>query len=192
MRIVRGLPPGLVADAAGLYWDAFGAKLGAVLGPKRRALAFLQDSIRPDHAICALSDDGRLIGIVGFKTPEGALVDADLSRLQAGYGRFGGLWRGLLLGLLERDIENERFLLDGICVSPEARGSGAGTALLQAVADEARARGFRELRLDVIDTNPRARALYERNGFVPLRTERLGPLRMVFGFAASTAMVKPL
>ena len=36
-----GLPDRLRADAARLYWQAFGSKLGAVMGPEPRALRFL-------------------------------------------------------------------------------------------------------------------------------------------------------
>jgi hypothetical protein len=44
----------------------------------------------------------------------------------------------------------------------------------------------------VIGDNWRARALYERQGYVAERTARLGLLRYVFGFATSITMVKPV
>ena len=53
-------------------------------------------------------------------------------------------------------------------------------------------RGYGWVRLDVIDSNWRARALYERQGFLATRTESLGLLRLLFGFSASTTMVRPL
>lgn len=67
--------------------------------------------------------------------------------------------------------------------------AGAGSALLSAVKDETRARNLSNLRLDVIDTNPRARALYERQGFVALADSNTGPLRWLFGFSTATTMV---
>jgi hypothetical protein len=48
------------------------------------------------------------------------------------------------------------------------------------------------VRLDVIQDNFRARALYERQGFHAVRTDQLGLLRFLFGFASSTVMVRPL
>ena len=69
---------------------------------------------------------------------------------------------------------------------------GVGTRLLAALYDEAAERGYRSVRLDVVDANWRARALYERQGFVATRTESLGMLRFLFGFASSTTMVRPL
>lgn len=52
-------------------------------------------------------------------------------------------------------------------VAPEARGSGAATALIEAVVEWARAAGYRFLRLDVADTNEPAVRLYSRIGFEP-------------------------
>jgi len=80
--------------------------------------------------------------------------------------------------------------MDGIFVAPAARGHGVGTALLDATIAEARTRGYAEVRLDVIDSNPRARALYERVGFVAKDTQQLGPLRHIFGFKSATTMVR--
>jgi ribosomal protein S18 acetylase RimI-like enzyme len=188
----HGLPDRFRAAAAELYWDAFGGKLTRVMGPKRKALAFLQRALRSDHVIIAQSDNDDLLGLVGFKTFSGSFAGGEWSDMRVVYGRFGALWRVAMLSLLSRDIENERFLLDGICVAATARSQGIGTVLLQALCEEARTRNYRAVRLDVITSNPRARALYERFGFVPLKTEGLGPLRFVFGFDATTTMVKQL
>jgi hypothetical protein len=43
-----------------------------------------------------------------------------------------------------------------------------------------------------VDTNPRARALYERRGFVLDRTTGIGPLRLIFGFRSAHTMVRPI
>ncbi|WP_415234663.1 GNAT family N-acetyltransferase [Pseudorhodobacter sp.] len=188
----HGLPDGLRAAAACLYWDAFGGKLGRVMGPRAKALAFLHKALRADHVIVALSDKGELLGLVGFKTYTGSFAGGDLADLRAIYGWFGAAWRAGLLSLLERDVENERFLLDGICVAPAARGRGIGTKLLYAICEEARARNYSAVRLDVVSGNLRARALYERFGFAVIKTEKLGPLQHIFGFEASSAMVKEL
>ena len=50
-------------------------------------------------------------------------------------------------------------------VVPAARGAGVGAALLRTLLAEARARGHRQVWLDVTSTNPYAAALYERLGF---------------------------
>lgn len=192
MDIRHGLSPAHIPEAAHLYWQAFGAKLGRVLGPPDKALAFLHRVLDSDHALSAVDHDGALLGVVGFKTSQGALVGGSFADLRAIYGTFGAAWRAALLHLLERDIENRRFVMDGLFVAPQARGRGVGTALLDAISAEAARRGYDSVRLDVIDSNPRARALYERRGFTPLQTNHMGPLRHIFGFAAATAMERPV
>lgn len=190
--ISRGLPTSLKADAAALYWQAFGGKLGRVMGPDARALAFLQRVIRADHVYVALDDHGRLLGLAGFKTPDGAFAGGGWADMRAIYGVGGVLWRAPLLALLSREVDNDRFLLDGICVAPAARGLGVGSALMAAIENEARMRGYAYVRLDVIDSNWRARALYQRLGYAAVNTVPLGLLRHVFGFNAAVTMVKPL
>lgn len=192
IHIRFGLPEDHRAEAAALYWQAFGSKLGRVLGPEPMALRFLQRVMRADHCLTAMDDDGRLLGLAGFKTHAASFAGGSLADLRSVYGLVGGFWRGFLLQLLGREVDNQRFLLDGLCVSDQARGQGVGTALLEAVVAEARQRGYRAVRLDVVDTNPRARALYERRGFVLDRTAGIGPLRLVFGFRAAHTMVRPI
>ena len=72
MRITTGIPEANRPEAAALYWEAFGEKLGFVLGPKYRALIFIGSVLRGDHGISAHDDDGRLLGVAGFKTAQGA------------------------------------------------------------------------------------------------------------------------
>lgn len=192
MIVQRALPDGLRADAARLYWEAFGDKLGPVLGPEPRALDFFERVIRADHCYVALDDQGQLIGLAGFKTPEGSFAGGTRRDLRQVYGIAGALWRGFLLWALNREVDNDRFLLDGICVTAAARGHGVGSALIDRICDEGLLLGYRSVRLDVVDTNLRAQALYERLGFVAVQTEKIGLLRYVFGFSAATTMVKPI
>jgi len=190
MKITAGFDASERAQIARLYWSAFGPKLNAVMGPAERAVAFVEDVLDPTHALCAHDDDGRLLGVAGFKTFDGALVGGTARHMAKHYGRLSSLWRIGLISLLERDTENQRFLMDGIFVTEHARGQGVGTALLDAICDEARARGYAEVRLDVIDSNPRAHALYLREGFVAVDTHKLGLLRYIFGFESATTMIR--
>ncbi|SLN53415.1 GNAT family N-acetyltransferase [Pseudooctadecabacter jejudonensis] len=190
MIVSLGFVPEERDQVAAMYWQAFGAKLGRVMGPAPRGIAFVRDVLDPTHALCARDARGILLGVAGFKTFQGALVGGAWADMRRHYGTFGGAWRAALLALLERDTENQRFLMDGIFVHDAARGQGVGTALLGAVFTEARKRGYAEVRLDVIDSNPRARALYLREGFIEGDVHQLGPLRHVFGFESATMMTR--
>ncbi|WP_145104850.1 GNAT family N-acetyltransferase [Cereibacter sediminicola] len=191
IELRRGLPSGQRRLAAELYWQAFGGKLDRVMGPEPRALAFLERVMRADHAIAALDGEGRLQGLAGFKTPAGGFAGGTFADMRAVYGVWGGTWRALILRALQSEVDNDRFLLDGICVARDMRSQGIGSALLAEICDEARRRGYASVRLDVIDSNWRARALYERQGFVAIRSHGIGALRHVFGFKAAITMVRP-
>lgn len=193
VEIRLGLPPALRDDAAKIYWQAFGGKLGRVMGPDRRALDYLARVIREDHCIAAVDEgSGALLGLAGFKTPDGAFADGTPADMRAVYGMAGALWRAGLIRLLQNEVDNERFLIDSICVAPPMRGRGIGAALVEALCAEGTRRGYPAIRLDVVATNLRARALYERLGFEATGTATLGLLRQVFGFSTATAMVRPL
>jgi ribosomal protein S18 acetylase RimI-like enzyme len=56
--------------------------------------------------------------------------------------------------------------LYSIAVAPGEAGAGTGRALLSSAVAAAAERDCTELRLEVREDNPRAIALYERNGFV--------------------------
>jgi ribosomal protein S18 acetylase RimI-like enzyme len=55
--------------------------------------------------------------------------------------------------------------ITGLAVDPAAQGRGVGRALVEALAEEAEARGARRLTLRVFAPNEGARRLYERCGF---------------------------
>ena len=188
VTIRHGFDPAHRQTAAALYWQAFKGKLGKVMGPDARALAFFEATMDADYALSAVDADGRLLGIAGFKTSEGSLSGGTLRDMTRIYGWFGGTWRGLILSTLERDLAPGVLLMDGICVDADARGLGVGTALLDAIKEHARQADLNSVRLDVIDTNPRARALYERRGFEPMGTTHTGVLRHLFGFRSATTM----
>jgi ribosomal protein S18 acetylase RimI-like enzyme len=68
--------------------------------------------------------------------------------------------------------------LFGMWVAPEARGSGAGGALVDAVLEWAREQRYERILLEVGDENAPAIRLYERKGFLPTgNTAHLPPPR---------------
>jgi ribosomal protein S18 acetylase RimI-like enzyme len=70
---------------------------------------------------------------------------------------------GLTCGVPTADADVAELI--SMYVHPDARGKGVGDALIRAVEGWARSTGAGTLRLTVMDSNPAASALYERNGF---------------------------
>ncbi|GIG61942.1 molybdopterin-guanine dinucleotide biosynthesis protein MobC [Longispora fulva] len=187
MEILRVLPAHAHHRAAELYWEAFGRKLGPALGPAERGVAFLAAHLHPDRAVAAMAGD-RLVAVAGYRHGGRALLGGGPLDVLRAYGPVRGLPRVALLALLERHAAPGELVMDGIAVDPALRGQGIGSLLLDEVAAVARDLGHDRIRLDVIDANPRARALYERHGFVAGRTEATPYLRRLLGFGAVTTM----
>lgn len=188
VAVSRGFSEAERPQVAALFWQAFAPKLHKVMGPDDMGLAFFEQALNPEFALVARDPDGRMLGLAGYKTTEGAMAGGSMSDLARAYGWFGAIWRGLILSVLDRELRAGVFQMDGIFVAAEARGQGIGTALLSAIKAEARDAGMKEVQLDVIDTNPRARALYEREGFRAVGYEHTGPFRHLFGFSSATRM----
>jgi ribosomal protein S18 acetylase RimI-like enzyme len=188
ISITRGFAEELRSEAASLFDVAFGPKLAVAIPNPELRMQVLLDALDPSHAFVATAK-GRIVGIAGFKTTAGALTSGISPRLLR--ARLG-VWRSMravtILALFQRGLRPDQLLMDGISVSPEARGGGIGTKLLDRIKHFAEEEGYRTVRLDVIDTNQAARRLYERQGFVATATSRFGYLRWLLGFSAATTL----
>ena len=87
--------------------------------------------------------------------------------------RAGGVDLGCAVGAPWTEAASTAGLFS-MWVAPEARGQGAGDALVRAVVDWAREGGYARLVLEVADENAPAVGLYARHGFEP--TGRTGHL----------------
>ena len=191
VEIVHGLSELHRSKAGELYYKAFRQKLHPIFRDEQRGLEVLQRSLRGTHAIVALLE-GELVGIAGFKDDEGSLLDIQLQSMVDIFGFLGGWTRLLGLSIFERGKQPGILLMDGIVVDADARGMGIGTKLLDAVVAYAQAHQYAQVRLDVVDTNPRARHLYERKGFVATETQHYPFFNKLFGFSGATTMTRDL
>ena len=99
---------------------------------RARVWGWIHDHEHEVECFVAEADDGTLVGLTHFRPYARPLA--------ASVGGF----------------------LDDLFVSPEARGSGAARALIEAVADEGRNRGWSVIRWITAEDNARARALYDK------------------------------
>lgn len=190
VTIVHGIAVGMRSDAVALYENAFGAKFAVAVPDEDARLALLSESLHLKFAFGAVSD-GRLVGLAGYKTDAGSFTDGiTYSVLNRLLGLIRGTWAALIFSFYERPMKPGELLMDGIVVDESMRRQGIGTRLLDELASFARHEEFDSIRLDVIDTNPAAQRMYERNGFLATKTEHFGYLRWLLGFGGSTTLVR--
>ena len=99
---------------------------------RARVWSWLQDAHEELEGFVAEDGQGKLVGLAHFRE-----FSRPLSATRGGF-------------------------LDDLFVSPEARGGGAAGALLAALADEARSRGWSVVRWITADDNLQAQALYDQ------------------------------
>lgn len=183
-----GLPEQFRSDAAKLYNEAFGKKFSVAVRSELKRIALIEKALSPEYAIVALSED-KLLGIAGFHTTNGSLTGGvTYNGLLSELGFIKGNWAAIIFSLYERKPISGELLMDGIAVHADSRGKGVGSRLLEEISNYAKDNGFKSIRLDVIDINPKAKKLYERKNFKAVKTEFFPYLRWLLGFSGSTTM----
>jgi GNAT superfamily N-acetyltransferase len=189
VNISVGLPPDSTAKIAAMYFDIFSRKLGAVLG-RRAAVAMIADHINADRIIVAI-DGEEIVGIAGLKYNGNGFFAPDRSGFLKHYGPLVGRIRASLWASVQTNPRPHQLLLDGLGVQAELRSRGIGTTLLVAVNRRARELDKTEVILEVVDTNPRAKALYERSGYQTVLTTHRWSFRLA-GFSSAHLMLRRL
>lgn len=175
-----------------LYAQAFIRKFEKVIGNAQEVVALLERGLNPDYCLCAYDKKHRFLGIAGFHIGKQALIDLSLSDFISVFGPVKGVAKAFLAGILfhRRAKNKQELLMDGIAVEASARGTGVGTLLFQSLFDLAKERGFSSIALDVIDENPKAKALYLRLGFEKKQHTRIPwPISSLIGVRGVTHMV---
>ncbi len=187
------LPDEFRASAIWLYFNALKEKLEPILGSDGRAQEVLASNIASDKCLVAICDE-KLVGIMGIQTNKGGFMNPSLKTTVRIYGILGGIVRMGGLAILHHTSSSDELYVDGVAVAYEMRGKGIGSRLFEMLERNASIKGIRTISLEVIDTNPRAKSLYEQLGFVVMKTQTLWPLNLFvkFPFRSTTLMTKTI
>ena len=185
------MPEEFRREVAEIVYEAFRQKLALLIGSPEQGVAILEKSIDPAMAIIAACQD-RPVGVAGLQYAGRNFINPQRSEFVRQFGALSGTARFVMFKLFFLAYYQKDMYIDTLAVSPAMRGKGVGTRLLEAVFQTAREKGFKSVSLEVVDTNPDARRLYERVGFVAQHTYPYPYLRGIAGFSASIKMVKPL
>jgi ribosomal protein S18 acetylase RimI-like enzyme len=193
--IRRALPRHLLPAGAVLFDEAFSDKMRLALPDRDKRIAFMERAYVPDHIVVATRAD-EMLGMAGLSSGEGQYrggvmdIPWDPRHFTDLLGWRGAVRAVLGLRLAEHRPARDELYIDGVAVAAQARGQGVGTKLLDEVMAIARESGKRHIRLHVVDTNPRAQALYQRLGFRVTKVEPTGYMEL--GSGATVAMELPV
>ena len=181
MKILANLPDSFRASAVELFLDSLGEKIIPAMGKRGRAEALLAKAL--NGQACFLAVEGsRLLGMIGLNTSQSLFVQAGLTDFVRNAGFFRSLWTLPILGAMEHASAADELYIEMIAVSPETRGKGVGRALMQEAEQRCRKLGKNRLTLQVVDTNPRAKKLYEEMGFRTIKTYSVQPWGRIVGW----------
>jgi len=190
------LPEALQDSAIEIFLDGFGRKIDhLMLKPQDRCQAqrIYRDGADFSSGIYALCE-GRVTGMLGFQYRHRKFIHLNLATLNREFGFFGGVTRKLS-GSVFKDIhplKNDEVRVQVISVAEPFRGTGMGHRLLEALFAFGRARHLSGVRLEVVDTNPQAKSLYEELGFTGCGLLPYGPIAAKAGFSSQLRMKKAL
>lgn len=180
-------------SAGKIYYEAFRSKLQPLVGKPVETRQTLAAGFNLDMAIGALAD-GELLGLAGLHSADGIFSRVKMSDCWEKLGPMRGLYAWTVLNLFGAGAKFPPgdLRIAAIAVDEKARGKGLGSRLLETVFDKARRQGFKAVRLEVVDTNPRAKKLYENLGFGVVETHTYPITSGWLGFSKDYVMVKTL
>lgn len=180
MKIGFGVPRDQSISATEILYDAFEKKFKPIFGSRERTIALMAGHLRYDRTIAA-SCEGRVVGIAGLKFDGKEFLDFSLWSLLRELKL--GIFRLFFLGVIFFNIvKKDELLVDSLAVTEDMRGKGIGKELMEFVVDFARKKGYRQVKLHVIDSNEKAKRFYERLGFSVIKFISISPWNRIFGF----------
>ena len=192
IEIKLGIPEELRHKAAIICYEGLRShQIELLIGSQQKGITLLEHSLDTELGLTAQMQ-GQLVGFVGLQYENRPFFQFERSHFIRELGFLRGLLVFLLFNLSTTQILPEEMFISVIVVDASMRGKGIGTLLMQAVFRIAQQNQCHAIVLDVIDTNPDARRLYERLGFKPVRTLKYGYLRSLIGSSANTTMRKDL
>ena len=190
LEIKIGLPPIYYSQDAKICTEAFYDKTKGLLGSPEQMQSLIAKSFNPDLAIVALIND-RLIGVAGMAFKKRHFITPSRSIFIEQFGIFSGLIKHLIYRTFSiRPYEPEQLLLEAIAIEPNMRGLGIGTLLITELENYAQQNLLNSIRLEVINTNSKAKKLYERIGFKTTKVEHNFFLEKIVGISGISTMVK--
>lgn len=191
-----------IQDIACILANTFSKKIQHIwimTSDKEKARHLIQNHLNSNQCIVERLD-GKVVGVCSIETKTTQpFIDIPRDSFHNEFGFAGGTWRFLAYQIYKATqgtFSEEMIHIDLLAVNPSTRGKGAGKSLLNKVETLAARIGKSQLVLEVVDSNPQAKSLYERQGFQTRKYDKMNLLFNQFtkraGFKGFYTMTKEI
>ncbi len=179
-------------DAIKIFLDGFDSKYSSVIKNKLSRVLIYQTMLRNTPIIFQVEND-KLVSIMIYATP----TNKNKINFKS-YNKdvkFKDRFKAHIINsiIIHEASENESYV-QFVAVDKNSRGKGYGKSIFSYFEKFSSTSGFEQMCLDVIDTNPKAKKLYENLGFKSVKTISIKQVKNIFKweFSSLDRMVKKL
>lgn len=175
-----------------LYYGFFNKINSLFLLTKNESQArrMIRDIINIENSIVVFNDD-KIVGIALLESSGNKSFKFDWVLMHREFGIFGAILRRCNYWFIHGTSRSDNELhIKAITILENFRNQGVGSYLLSEIESFAKDSKFDQLTLEVIDSNPAAKRLYERLGFTTYRTVSTWPHTSLSGFRSFDCMIK--
>lgn len=190
LRVVYPISGDAIGDELGRRAEGGRASLRYFLGDADQRRRAFRGSVNGDRVLGIVSGN-RVVGYASFSVGGRGPLAPALARFTVEYGVLRGLFNLLVFKITEPWVGRSSLYVYNVQVDERHRGTGVGSAIMDAIEGIARAQGCRSITLQVTAHN-KAIILYVKKGFEVTGTIKLGPIRSFFPFKCLVNMERML
>lgn len=175
-------------EIAKILYESFKEKIGKLFKDQEKAIKLFSKLIRENQILVAL-DKGKPVGFVGLHYNKKHFLQFSFKEIIKIYGLETIRASLYFLTNLFENIQPNQLHLEIIAVDEKQRTKGIGTKLILSTIEYAKQKGFHQIRLEVVNTNPKAKKLYEKTGFKKSKDRKIPyPVHIFTSFSKITEM----
>lgn len=174
-----------------ILMSAFDKKLLYVIENEEKLKALLKQYINFENAFYCYHDN-QIAGVLGFETKDKKFDNIKLRNLISDIGILKTIKTIFVYAPFSLKLNDNEIKIVAIAVDKNKRGLGIGTKILNDFYDYSKKENYKKVFLEVIDTNPKAKKLYEEHNFKDSKFIKANFINKNAGFSGVHVMEKIL
>jgi ribosomal protein S18 acetylase RimI-like enzyme len=188
VKLQLGVPKNQRIRVAKIYCENFQDKIKLIFGNNEKAKTLIASSIQDDRILVALIDDV-VVGFAGLQYTKKSYLELKMNQIVRIYGLATLLVFLFIIIDFFNKPKSHQLHLDTLAITSEEQSKGIGTKLLKSTINNAKIKKFSQIKLEVIQTNSKAKKLYKRIGFKTAKVTKIPcPFNYLIGFRSFEEM----